>query len=138
MSDRDWQKDWEMLQYPERYCANDILVDCEFMGALKYYLQRVRELERQVKLLTNALEEIVRYTPELIQIPEDLVHAVETCPDCQRAREAKWPPSGLCNKHYGEMSDRVWGPQEQVRKYQHLELRNIARKALEALDKEVK
>ena len=93
--------------------------------------------EARCKRLEEALREIRDYSAynfpdeEIIASREMIIEESRNCTACQHAKSAKWPPSGLCEKHYSPVMrahDKVtsmfeykqtWAPQE------------IARKALE-------
>lgn len=58
------------------------------------------ELEQGVvQALIEALERITDYQPALVGESQELHQEIDGCPECKRARERKWPPSGLCNHH---------------------------------------
>lgn len=54
----------------------------------------------------------------------------DECAECKKAEERRWPPSGLCNDHYGKIVS------ERERRQAHLDvlvkyqLRDIAKEAL--------
>ena len=98
---------------------------------------RAEQAEARCKRLEEALLEIRDYSAynhpdeRVINERDKILAESALCTACQYAKEVKWPPSGLCEKHYGPVMrahDKVsamfdykqmWGPQE------------IARKALE-------
>jgi hypothetical protein len=75
-----------------------------------------------------ALREIRDYEPEREAFRLDN----ESCPDCKRNRERQWPPSGLCEKHYGQAADNR-DRRERTEARQHYRMREIARAALASL-----
>ena len=96
----------------------------------------VEELVKRVSKLEKALNEIVNYNAyshpdeDLTQQYNDAVKESNECTACQYAKEVKWPPSGLCNKHYrviSHLEDRI---SEMYNNKQIFEPIEIARKAL--------
>lgn len=97
----------------------------------------VRALRARVARLEAALREIRDYSAynhpdeEIIALRDAAVKESKKCPECQRAKNAQWPPSGLCKKHYGTVMcahDRVTKMFEYK---QTSEPCQIARRALE-------
>ena len=94
-------------------------------------------LRSRVARLEEALREIRDYDsykhPDeaIIVLREAAIAESNDCTACQHAKHAKWPPSGLCNKHYSLVTnahDRV----AQMFSYkQTWEPREIASRALE-------
>lgn len=88
--------------------------------------------------LKDALREIRDYDSykhpdeSIIALREATIKESNECTACQHAKQAKWPPSGLCNKHYSLVTkahDRV----SQMFSYkQTWEPREIARRARRA------
>jgi hypothetical protein len=87
-----------------------------------------KALAAQVEKMREALARIVVYAPK----QEPLRLDNDACDECKRRREQKWPPSGLCEKHYGVQAANL-DRNERLRAYQHADLRDIASKALAAL-----
>ncbi len=95
-------------------------------------------LRAHVARLKDALREIRDYDSykhpdeSIIALHEATIKESNECTACQHAKQAKWPPSGLCNKHYSLVTrahDRV----SQMFSYkQTWEPREIARRALES------
>ncbi len=89
--------------------------------------------DKRVEILTTALERIIEHKPELVEAGAVWAETVKSCPDCQKTDPIMRSINfGLCSEHYRE---RMLRERENERReaYQHYELRDIAREALEAL-----
>ena len=98
---------------------------------------RISYLEQRVKELEEALTEIRDYDPhknpdaQLAEIYSAAIKETESCLDCKRARENRWPPSGLCSIHYTTVTRAREALDYDFEHRQRYEPRNIARRALE-------
>lgn len=99
---------------------------------------RISYLEQRVKALEEALTEIRDYDPynnpnaQLVEKYSAAIKETESCLDCKRARENRWPPSGLCNIHYRTVTRAREAIDSVFDHNQKYEPQNIARRALEA------
>ena len=96
----------------------------------------IAELNR-ASALEEALTEIRDYDPhknpdaQLAEIYSAAIKETESCLDCKRARENRWPPSGLCSIHYTTVTRAREALDYDFEHRQRYEPRNIARRALE-------
>jgi hypothetical protein len=95
-------------------------------------LEGAREDRARVEKLVTALKEIAAFQPDLSKHDAEISALwTETgeCLACTEIRVRKWPPSGMCNSHFGKLhrlqSDR--GGAEAGGKY---EMKTIAMRAL--------
>jgi hypothetical protein len=58
------------------------------------------------------------------------------CTACQHAKEVKWPPSGLCEKHYGPVMRAYDNVTNMFEYKQQCGPQDIAREALAKLEEE--
>lgn len=95
----------------------------------------VVELER-VKALEEALTEIRDYDPyknpdaQFVEKYSAAIKETESCLDCKRARENRWPPSGLCSIHYRTVTRAREAVDSVFDHNQKYEPQNIARRVL--------
>lgn len=94
-------------------------------------------LRAHVARLNDALREIRDYDSykhpdeSIIALRDAAIKESNECTTCQHAKQAKWPPSGLCNKHYSLVT-RAHDKVSLMFSYkQTWEPREIARRALE-------
>lgn len=92
--------------------------------AIKHKDTQIGDLLISHKSLLEALQQIVDYQP-----PRHDWGGSGDCKDCKEVRERRWPPSGLCDTHYRELS-RIEGKNRHEQEVQHWALRTIARDAI--------
>ena len=119
------------------YCEAPKAVADDISYMLRTGAEEIETLRARVARLEEALREIRDYDSykhpdeSVIALREAAIKESDDCTACQYAKQAKWPPSGLCNKHYSLVTnahDRV----AQMFSYkQTWEPREIARRALE-------
>ena len=51
-------------------------------------------------VLVQALKDIIEYEPERVAPSPSEELEIQSCEECKSARDRKWPPSGMCDKHY--------------------------------------
>jgi hypothetical protein len=86
---------------------------------------RLGRAEAREAGLREALTKIRDHEPERRPLSLDN----DSCPECKRRSAQRWPPSGLCEEHYGEMSS--WRDEAaRTDAHQHYAMRDIARSAL--------
>ena len=97
-------------------------------------------LRARVERLEVALREIRDYNayvhPDeyLVTKRDAALKESSECTACQYAKKVKWPPSGLCDEHYGvvtSLEDKVSEMYDYKQKWEPVE---IARKALEVVE----
>ena len=98
---------------------------------------RAETADARVKRLEEALREIRDYSAyshpdeEIIAARDRIIKESINCTACQHAKAAKWPPSGLCEKHYSPVMrahDKVSAMFDYKQTYAP---QDIARKAME-------
>lgn len=101
---------------------------------------RLAEVEAQRETLKEALEKIRDYNSyshpdsDVIEARNKMLEESAQCTACQYAKERQWPPSGLCEKHYGPVMRAYDSVTEMFDYKQKWEPQNIAREALAKLD----
>jgi len=90
--------------------------------------ERDKYLERSDRL-RHSLEAIRDFEPTLDPGPPADFNA--GCRGCKRARDIKWPTSGLCNDHYIIVDD-IERANRRAESAQHWDMRTIARNVLSA------
>ena len=94
-------------------------------------------LRERVNRLEGALRAIATYSayddPDQrdIKCRDDVLAEIQKCSACKHAKQAKWPPSGLCDNHYDKYhraQRRVENMYEYKQSWEPIE---IARRALE-------
>ena len=94
-------------------------------------------LRARVARLEDALREIRDYDaykhPDeaIIALREAAIKESNDCTACQHAKQEKWPPSGLCNRHYGLVTNAHNRVAQMFSYKQTWEPCEIARRALE-------
>lgn len=95
----------------------------------------IAELNR-ANALEEALTEIRDYDPykkpdaKFVEIYSAAIKETESCLDCKRARENRWPPSGLCSIHYRTVTRAREAIDSVFDHNQKYEPQNIARRVL--------
>ena len=93
-------------------------------------------LEARCAVLTDALREIRDYNAynhpdeRVINERDKILAESARCTACQHAKDVGWPPSGLCERHYGPVKRAQDKVDEMFDYKQELEPLEIARKAL--------
>ena len=96
-----------------------------------------KQLRARVARLEEALREIRDYDSykhpdeSIIALREASIKESNDCTACQHAKQAKWPPSGLCNKHYSLVTNAHDKVAQMFSYKQTWEPREIARRVLE-------
>ena len=94
-------------------------------------------LRARVARLEEALREIRDYNAykhpdvQVLNHRNRIIVEINECSACQHAKQAKWPPSGLCSEHYGKYQTAQRRVEEMHDYKQAWEPREIARRALE-------
>ena len=86
-------------------------------------------VEGRPDVYREALQRIIDFQPERERPTDEQFAESAACPDCQYAAKINWPPSRTCSTHYS-MFRQVERRNEDRERYQHAELRKIAREAL--------
>jgi len=97
--------------------------------AIRRAMAAEAEVEKAVKMLQAAID----WSPEYAMPSEELKKAIEDCPECKRAQQRSWPPSGLCNDHYCQFDKEVWSVNKRHDDCRHVDLRRFMRDVLEML-----
>ena len=98
-------------------------------GACHRIMAEKEQQAATIARLTDALQQVVDFEPTIQGISAQLANEVEQCPACRQRQADKWPPSGMCEKHYGAVS-KIKEKAERERASQHWDLRAIARNAI--------
>jgi hypothetical protein len=107
------------------------------------YVQRdaaraeARAAQAHVALLREALKRADDWQAPVASISPQLSAEIDACHECALNRERKWPPSGLCEKHYCACDDTCWRPNER-RAVTPFQVHDILRTALAATDAEAR
>lgn len=90
--------------------------------------------------LREALEKVSNYsTNKASEFEADFAKQYaehDACPSCQEAKKRSWPPSGLCNEHYGPFHKLIDRRNDAVESDDKWGRVDIARAALAALNQE--
>ena len=102
--------------------------------------QHIAQQDATIARLTEALEKVSSYsTNKAREFDADFakLHADHAaCPACQEATKRSWPPSGLCNEHYGPFHKLIDRRNDAVESDDKWGRVDIARAALAALNQE--
>ena len=89
-------------------------------------------LEASNAKLREALKRIADFVPDYSEV-EKVREKVQTegeCSECVRRQIKNWPPSGLCDRHYGILQMEIPKMISNANGSQHFDMRQIAIAAL--------
>lgn len=95
------------------------------------YRTPMAALVAEVERLRAALQVIADHDYEFVTLTDEQRADADACPECKRAQEMRWPPSGTCDRYYRDLL-RAEKATAQNRDFEAVELRHIARAALRA------
>lgn len=100
----------------------------------------IAQQDATIARLREALEKVSNYsTNKASEFEADFAKQYAeqvACPSCQEAKKRSWPPSGLCNEHYGPFRKLIDRRNDAVESDDKWGRVDIARAALAALNQE--